>query len=407
MATNPQSLVQPIAQGNVPFHANNGNPFTIYNQIPNQGGYIPPTMDARGNWMINPLSQFSQPIPFWMQQWAPQYQGFQPFGTPQFGTPQPPGQPFPTMPPPPGTEPPIMSDPLPPVGTPMPGARGPVPPRPPGEIRINGTPLNNITGALFGGGVFTPTGNGYTGGGWSPFAGGGGAPSTIFGGDGFGSGAQKLLNLFGGGAYQAGTNTIDWTAVAGSANPMIGLARQLGLWAQQRGLPMPGWMSDHLQKILDSKQLNSDVLNRNDVVNKYLTKGMPPDTGGGATPSPQGGFTPSFNPFSSGGFSQGSGWGPGQINPITGQVQTPGQFNTPFGPLNPSAPWLNPGIPIGSGGGPPLRGLATGSRMIGATYDPNSPEAAEAREMLHDALRRGFKPTRQAGGDIRGNMYEF
>lgn len=59
MADNIQSLLQQLAgtgsagQAWLPSSVNNGNPNTVYNQPPAEGGYIPPTSDAQGNWMIN------------------------------------------------------------------------------------------------------------------------------------------------------------------------------------------------------------------------------------------------------------------------------------------------------------------------------------------------------------------
>jgi len=67
MAT-PQSLtqgflqnatgLQTAAQTAVPFNPNNGNPFTIYNQVPAQGGYLPPVSNAYDQWRINPMPQY-------------------------------------------------------------------------------------------------------------------------------------------------------------------------------------------------------------------------------------------------------------------------------------------------------------------------------------------------------------
>lgn len=65
MATNPfnvQSFIQPLAQANTPFLANNGNPGTVYN-IPATGGYVPPQSDANNNWAVNPFSNFAMPAP--------------------------------------------------------------------------------------------------------------------------------------------------------------------------------------------------------------------------------------------------------------------------------------------------------------------------------------------------------
>ncbi len=56
---------QTVAQNNFPMLANNGNPNTIYNYRPPQGGYVPPAYNARDQWRINPM---------------PSGGGFNPFG---------------------------------------------------------------------------------------------------------------------------------------------------------------------------------------------------------------------------------------------------------------------------------------------------------------------------------------
>lgn len=66
-----QSLVQSLAgtqsqaQANPPSWVNNGNPNTVYNQTPPEGGYIPPTSDAFGNWMINKPDPNQVPATDW------------------------------------------------------------------------------------------------------------------------------------------------------------------------------------------------------------------------------------------------------------------------------------------------------------------------------------------------------
>lgn len=45
--------VQTMGQSWLPSGVNNGNPNTVYNVAPPEGGYIPPTSDAFGNWFIN------------------------------------------------------------------------------------------------------------------------------------------------------------------------------------------------------------------------------------------------------------------------------------------------------------------------------------------------------------------
>lgn len=58
------TTTQEQAQANVPMTQNNGNPFTIYNQTPAQGGYLPPVSNAYDQWRINPLPSYSSsPFP--------------------------------------------------------------------------------------------------------------------------------------------------------------------------------------------------------------------------------------------------------------------------------------------------------------------------------------------------------
>ena len=68
-----QSFIQPYAQGNSPFTANNGNPNTMYNQkptgmvsfIPQTGAYLAPMSDAMNNWAVNPVPMGGATTPFW------------------------------------------------------------------------------------------------------------------------------------------------------------------------------------------------------------------------------------------------------------------------------------------------------------------------------------------------------
>lgn len=56
-----QSYLQQVAgthtlgQSNLPSGVNNGNPNTVYNYKPPQGGYLPPASNAYDQWRINPL----------------------------------------------------------------------------------------------------------------------------------------------------------------------------------------------------------------------------------------------------------------------------------------------------------------------------------------------------------------
>lgn len=67
MATTPnvQSFIQPIAQSNTPFLANNGNPGTVYN-MPNTGSYKPPMASAQNQWALNPNASMYANNQFWL-----------------------------------------------------------------------------------------------------------------------------------------------------------------------------------------------------------------------------------------------------------------------------------------------------------------------------------------------------
>lgn len=71
---------QTLAQGSSPFLANNGNPNTIYNTAPPQGGYLPPVSNAYDQWRINPLATAAA-SPFGPLYTAPAL----PFPMPNFG----------------------------------------------------------------------------------------------------------------------------------------------------------------------------------------------------------------------------------------------------------------------------------------------------------------------------------
>lgn len=135
-----QSLIQQLAgthtagQANVPSAVNNGNPNTVYNVAPPQGGYLPPVTNGYDHWRINPTGGAVN----WAQMAQQGGGGMWGSGTPTL--PRPP-TPVPTTPPtswgfptpggttpPPstgGTPPPIMSTNDPPQQGPGPNANGP------------------------------------------------------------------------------------------------------------------------------------------------------------------------------------------------------------------------------------------------------------------------------------------
>lgn len=174
----PQSLVQSniqnavgtqsMAQNSVPFLSNNGNPFTVYNQMPGAGGYVPPTMDASGNWMINPLPAVN---PFWLQPQptAPTWQ-------------------LPPLPPANGVTPPTSPPVAPPITNP-PGMSGPTPP-------IMSDPLPPTASNGGGGAYEYPVGGGaWMGGGTGIFGSGGGSLNTSYTDPYFGTNAYSSSGL--------------------------------------------------------------------------------------------------------------------------------------------------------------------------------------------------------------------
>lgn len=216
---NAQSFIQPYAQGNSPFTANNGNPNTVYNQkptgmvsfIPQTGGYLAPQSDAMNNWAINPTPMGGATTPFWQLPST----GLGGTGGPRLTVPQLTVDPnwVPVKPP---TTPPTTTTP-PPGGTytPTPGGGG-------------GSSTETYGPELWAGGT--------TGGG-----GGGKAPSGGF--SGIGGGLQNLSwkevldTLIGGDLYDSASGTWDITnSVAAALNqvfPGLGTAAQ---WAMNNGL---------------------------------------------------------------------------------------------------------------------------------------------------------------------------
>lgn len=75
---NVQSFIQPIAQGNTPFLANNGNPGTVYN-MPGTGSYKPPMSSANNQWALNPSGSAYANDQFWLTQPAANVGGGNPF----------------------------------------------------------------------------------------------------------------------------------------------------------------------------------------------------------------------------------------------------------------------------------------------------------------------------------------
>lgn len=221
MATNAQSFIQPLAQGNSPFTVNNGNPNTVYNQkptgmvnfIPQTGAYLAPQSDAMNNWAVNPVPMGGVTTPFWQLPSG----GGQPQG-PRLTVPPLTVDPnwVPTKPPttPPPTTPPV---------TPPGGGGGSSAPN-----IGNGGGQGNFGPDLWAGGT--------TGGG-----GGGKVPNGGFAAIGGGlqnlSWQEVLDTLIGGDLYDSASGTWDITnSVAAALNqvfPGLGTAAQ---WAMNNGL---------------------------------------------------------------------------------------------------------------------------------------------------------------------------
>lgn len=157
------NTIQEQAQANVPMTQNNGNPFTIYNQTPAQGGYLPPVSNAYDQWRINPTPSFgTSPFPL-------------PTGNGAIFTPNLPpvsggGGTIPTLPGSnPATTPPTIPGNTPSNGVANPGVQFPVgsggwmlggPTYVQGGTGLNGTMNTGYTTPGFGMGIF---GSGYNG----------------------------------------------------------------------------------------------------------------------------------------------------------------------------------------------------------------------------------------------------
>jgi len=238
MATTPQGMtqgflqsaggLQTTAQNNVPVSANNGNPYTIYNQVPQQGGYLPPVSNAYDQWRINPMLNQGGGM---MNMGNTGGGGFPPFTMPNFNGG---GGTLPVLPPNPntGTSPPVT----PPATTPNGGGSNPDMytigsggwmangPTVLGMGGNNGSLNTSYTNAGFG--LF---GSGYNGMNTNPSTGSGSNP---FSGMNSGGALGNIADFFlPGDAYQ----TAGWN----SGNLGLGVAGQLA------GLPLT-WLASRL-----------------------------------------------------------------------------------------------------------------------------------------------------------------
>lgn len=273
-----QSYIQQLAgthslgQSNLPSNVNNGNPNTIYNYKPPQGGYLPPVSNAYDQWRINPMQQSGTPID-WMQlamQGSGNGFGFDlggiapaggvvGGGTGGGGVPLPPpgtgggGGGVPT----PGNntgDPPVLGNPPPGGGL-------------PGDHQAGG----GGGGSAYGGGGFGGAGGGYT---WDNYAGSpNGVPQYIT--DLYGGAKGSFLGLldavsepfFPGNFYHSGTGNVNWAAIASAVGGHLGLPIskliQMGETALRKGLISPSSaVGQQIMKVLrenaENKARNSE-----------------------------------------------------------------------------------------------------------------------------------------------------
>lgn len=385
MAT-PQSLLQSniqnavgtqsLAQNNVPVLANNGNPFTIYNQTPAQGGYLPPVSNAFDQWRINP----APPDPVFTGGGS----GFQfpTFTLPPLGGGG--GWVSPVLPPilPPA---PPMSDPLPPVQVPDGGGSGQG-----GAGGNSGVqPLGQSgNGLLGGGGIMPPIGGTQFTTSGTPVFGSGTGGGSLFGGL-----TNNLSYALGGGNQYLRDNSTgvrDWRQLVDAGLNAVGIGGDFydpttGQWDVGRiatslgqvftGIPFNALLNSLANASLrtggDSKWIPNFVENlakryaasgadfkANMSENRFDTNMMLNELANGPSlVSPSTGW----NPFSLGSnFGLSTGFAIGQINPITGLINGSGASPFAADPNNmPSGfgPNFNP-VMGGSYGPAPLSGGA-------------------------------------------------
>lgn len=327
MATTPnvQSFIQPIAQSNSPFLANNGNPGTVYN-MPNTGSYKPPMASAQNQWALNPNASAYANNQFWLNAGA---------GTPAAGGG---GSPFFTVPPlttvpggviiPGTTTPPVTTPPL-GGGTAPVGGGGGVDPgvyNPSNPTGVFGGPAGSMTGPQLPGTSFNnyTQGAGNNAGSGINWSGGiqgilGSAWQALGGKPGGGMDWQQALDLvLPGDMYNSETGR--WNvgnsiiAAANAINPAIGALVQLAVdngWAPavlrqriiddglaQANVDLRGTVSDltaQTQAIMENRT-NQTLANR------------AANTGANA-------FN---NAIGAGSAGLNTGWGAGQLSPITG-----------------------------------------------------------------------------------------
>lgn len=313
MATNAQSFIQPLAQGNSPFTVNNGNPNTVYNQkptgmvnfIPQTGAYLAPQSDAMNNWAVNPVPMGGVTTPFWQLPSG----GGQPQG-PRLTVPPLTIDPswVPTTPPtttPPTTTPPVT----PPTGTPSGGGGG----------------GGNLPNYGVGPSLVGTSGSNYT---HTVGGGGGGSLSNIVNSVGGNFQWQELLDAFlPGDLYDAESGTWDITnSVAEALNyviPGLGDAAQFAANNGLLGQTIQDLAFNESYRQFEARQrnnVNEAVGNAMNTMDQRVVDTMASRLAARQNAFNPGGagWSPSFN----------TGYGVGQISPITGQPT--GLGSSPF-----------------------------------------------------------------------------
>lgn len=394
MAT--QTDVQQLIQGLTPTAVNNGNPNTAYNNsartVINPNDYVArisgapiPQMDAQGNWLMGQISQ-SPTVDFSPRDLTallPRTQINMPVmpRLPMLGG----GGGGGTAPvvTPPTTQPPVVN---PPVGT---------------------------------GGNTPPS----TGGGLPPFTQGGGGNSNT------GPSVMDLLSQGGisGVGGLGGTGSVGGVGTSTPSNPLSGWGDGISLPEFLQGASGAGGITLEVLDKLSELFLPGDMVqqgnfNINQLIDSIANKaGVPVGTiaqllgqGDKYNAWLASGFGDlqgdlRFSPTS---FGNNSGWGFGQVNPITGQLAL-GLLNnivvpnsgvpTTFDQNSALAAAFGPNWAVNnatSGGG------GARSAFLGTNAAPTQ-EQIDAAQQAFGAMKEGAFQQRQTGGDILGRKYEF
>lgn len=327
-----QQFAQSVAQANSPFIANNGNPGTVYN-MPGTGSYKPPMASALNQWALNPTStSMYANNPFWLQATQQPIGGMGGFVIPPLTTI--PGSVIPNNP----TTPPTSTPTITPTGG---GGNGGTDPNYP----LNGVG-NNWSGVV-GPSLVGTSGSNYT---HTVGGGSGGSLSNIVNSVGGNFQWQELLDAFlPGDLYDAESGTWDITnAVAEALDyvvPGLGTAAQFAAENGLLGQTIQDLAFNESYRQFEARQRN----NVNDAMNNAMNTmdQRVADTMAARLAARQNVFNPGGAGWNS---NFNSGFGTGQISPITGQPT--GLGSSPFdGSGNTSGSTINDRMNLWGAGG--------------------------------------------------------